>query len=276
MKELLRVKGLRVNLLQNARPIVKGMDFTLRESSALAIVGESGSGKTMTCKSVMRLLNPKIFTLSGSVRYRETELLALEEKAIRKLRGSEIAMIMQNPMSAFDPTCKIGAQIAETIRTRQKVNKRTAYAAGIRALENMNLPRCEHLMNSYPHALSGGMLQRIMIAITLLHEPDIIIADEATTALDVINQNVILDELAKMKERGIGLLIVTHDFGVAAKLADEVIVMRDGKIVEQGAADEVFANPKEYYTKELLEAGNLIREEEQRCLTSLTYPNGIS
>jgi ABC-type dipeptide/oligopeptide/nickel transport system ATPase component len=259
--DLLNVSGLHIGLCQAAGVIVRGVDFTLKESSALAIVGESGSGKTITCKSIMRLLNPKIFTVSGSIRYKGTELLCMKEKAIRKLRGNKMAMIFQNPMTAFDPASKIGSQIVETIRVHQKINKYDAYAAGIRALEKMNLPRCEQLMNSYPHTLSGGMLQRIMIALSLLHEPDIIIADEATTALDVVNQNVILDELKKMKEHGIGLLVVTHDFGVAAKIADDVMVMREGEIIERGTAYEVFTAPRKPYTKELLESSVLTREK---------------
>jgi ABC-type dipeptide/oligopeptide/nickel transport system ATPase component len=259
--ELLNINGLCVSLCQAAGVIVKGVGFTLKKSSALVIVGESGSGKTITCKSVMRLLNPKIFTISGSIRYKGTELLSMDEKTIRKLRGNKISMILQNPMTAFDPAGRIGSQIVETIRVHQKINRHDAYAAGIRALEKMNLPRCEQLMNSYPYMLSGGMLQRIMIALSLLHEPDIIIADEATTALDVVNQNVILDELIKTKENGIGLLIVTHDFGVAAKIADDIIVMRKGEIIEQGTAREIFTSPRESYTKELIESSVLTREK---------------
>lgn len=259
--ELLNISNLRIGLYQKAGDIVKGVDFTLKKSSALAIVGESGSGKTITCKSIMRLLNPKIFTISGSIRYKGTELLSMEEKTIRKLCGNKIAMILQNPMTAFDPASKIGSQIVETIRAHQKINKYDAYAAGISALEKMNLPRCEQLMNNYPHTLSGGMLQRIMIALSLLHEPDIIIADEATTALDVVNQNMILDELIKMKKTGIGLLIVTHDFGVAAKIADDVIVMREGEIIERGTAYEIFTDPRKSYTKALIESSVLIKEK---------------
>ncbi len=259
MTELLKVSSLCVGLKQTADPIVRKVSFALRAGRALAVVGESGSGKTMTCKSVMGLLNPQIFRVSGSIRYRETELLALEEKAMRALCGSKIAMIVQNPMTAFDPTAKIGAQVVETLRAHQRISKKDAYALGILALEKMNLPRCRQLMNSYPHTLSGGMLQRIIIALALIHEPEVIIADEATTALDVKNQNMVLEELAKMKGRGIGLLLVTHDFGVAAKLADEVIVMREGEIVERGTIYDIFEAPQETYTRELLKASILTR-----------------
>lgn len=259
MKELLKVSNLCVSLKQSACPIVKNVSFTLREGTALAVVGESGSGKTMTCKSIMQLLNPKTFAVSGSIRYRETELLSMGKKEIRALCGSKIAMIVQNPMTAFDPTAKIGAQVVETITAHQRISKKDAYDLGILALERMNLPRCGQLMNSYPFTLSGGMLQRIVIALSLIHEPEIIIADEATTALDVKNQNMVLEELEKMKQSGIGLLLVTHDFGVAAKLADDVIVMREGEIIERGTIYDIFESPQEAYTKELLKASILTR-----------------
>ncbi len=259
MTELLKVSKLCIGLKPQTFPIVKNVSFALREGTSLAVVGESGSGKTITCKSIMQLLNPKTFQVSGSIRYRKTELLTMDEKGIRALCGSKIAMIVQNPMTAFDPTVKIGAQIVETLMAHQRISKRDAYASGILALQKMNLPRCEQLMDSYPYTLSGGMLQRIIIALSLIHEPDIIIADEATTSLDVKNQNMVLDELEKMKRNGIALLLVTHDFGVAAKLADNVIVMREGKIIERGTVYDIFESPREAYTKELLKASILKR-----------------
>jgi nickel transport system ATP-binding protein len=259
MKELLKVSNLCVGLKGQTCPIVKNISFALQEGSALAVVGESGSGKTMTCKSVMQLLNPKTFEVSGRIRYRNTDILTMDEKGIRALCGSKIAMIVQNPMTAFDPTTKIGAQVVETLMVHRRIRKRDAYASGILALEKMNLPRCEQLMNSYPYTLSGGMLQRIIIALSMINEPEIIIADEATTALDVKNQNMVLKELEKMKGRGIALLLVTHDFGVAAKLADDVIVMREGEIIERGTVYDIFESPREDYTKELLKASILTR-----------------
>jgi len=257
MTELLKVSSLCVGLKNF--PIVKNVSFAMRAGTALAVVGESGSGKTMICKSIMRLLNPQTFEVSGSIRYKGTELQSMDEKGIRALCGSKMAMIVQNPMTAFDPVFKIGAQVVETIMAHQRISKRDAYALGILALEKMNLPRCEQLMNSYPYTLSGGMLQRIIIALALIHGPEMIVADEATTALDVKNQGLVLEELEKMKQSGIGLLLVTHDFGVAAKLADDVIVMREGEIIERGSVHDLFASPKEAYTKELLKASNLTR-----------------
>lgn len=261
MSDLLKVSGLCVGLRDAKQPIVADVGFTLREGAALALVGESGSGKTLTCKAILQLLGTRTFHISGSVFYREAELLSMKEQDIRALCGCRISMIVQNPMSAFDPAVKIGAQIVETIRAHKNMTKKDAYAVGRAALEKMNLPRCSQLMNSYPHTLSGGMLQRIVIALALILEPEIIIADEATTALDVKNQKDVLDEIEKMKKSGIGVLLVTHDFGVAAKLADDVIVMKDGKIVERGTVREIFASPKESYTKALLKASLLTKED---------------
>jgi ABC-type dipeptide/oligopeptide/nickel transport system ATPase component len=259
MSGLLWVDNLSVNLRQPDQPIVKKVGFRLEKSSALAIVGESGSGKTMVCKAIMGLLNPALFQVSGSIRFQGRDILAAGEKEMRGLRGARIALIVQNPMTAFNPAAKIGAQVVETIRAHQKISGREAYAAGLRVLEKMNLPRIGQLMNSYPHTLSGGILQRIVIALALLHKPDLIIADEATTALDVVNQNTILDELGAMKKRGIGLLLVTHDFGVAAKLADQIIIMREGSIVEWGRGYDIFTSPRENYTRELFNAAILTR-----------------
>lgn len=262
MSELLQVSGLCIGLRGAKEPIVSDVGFTLRKGAALALVGESGSGKTLTCKSILRLLGAGTFQISGSILYRGAELLSMREKEIRALCGHRISMIVQNPMSAFDPAAKIGAQIVETIRAHDKsITKKDAYAAGCAALEKMNLPRCSQLMNSYPHTLSGGMLQRIVIALALILEPEIIIADEATTALDVKNQKDVLDEIEKMKKSGIGVLLVTHDFGVASRLADEVVVMKDGRIIERGTVHEIFTSPKEPYTKALLKASLLEKED---------------
>ncbi|GAA0377430.1 ABC transporter ATP-binding protein [Bacillus horti] len=261
MSELLKVSDLSVRLKHSSRAIVQPISFALRTGRVLAIVGESGSGKTLTCKALMQLLDTKKFVLSGSIQFKGKELLSMAEKDIHIWRGKKIAMVVQNPMTAFNPTIRIGSQIVETIRAHQKLGKKEAYAAGIRALERMNLPRCEQLMNSYPDSLSGGMLQRIIIALSLIHDPDILIADEATTALDVKNQNLVLEEFEKIKSSGIGILLVTHDFGVVAKLADDMIVMRQGEIIERGTVFDIFSSPKEKYTKKLLEASNLTRGE---------------
>ncbi|MDF2922809.1 MAG: peptide transporter ATP-binding protein [Paenibacillaceae bacterium] len=260
MSVLLQVEKLDIRLRQGEEPLVRQAEFTVREGGALAIVGESGSGKTLICKAVMQLLNKRSFTVSGSIRYRGQELLGMEDKAVRSLCGNKLALIVQNPMTALDPTVKIGKQMVETLRAHVKIPGKQAVETVAAALERMNLPRCRQLMNSYPHALSGGMLQRVIVAMALMLKPDLIIADEATTALDVRNQGRILDELALLKRNGIGLILITHDFAVAARLADDVIVMKEGRRVESGPLRRVFASPKEAYTRELLAASILVRE----------------
>lgn len=270
MKKLLEVENLSIRLARQKQHLVRNTSFTLYEGTALAIIGESGSGKTLTCKAIMQLLNKKLFEIAGSIRYRSTELMTMDDKKIRSLCGSKLSLIVQNPMAAFNQTVKIGDQIIETIRAHRAVSKKEAHAIGIAGLQKMNLPRCEQLMNSYPFMLSGGMLQRIVIALSLILEPALIIADEPTTALDVHNQKVVLDELANIKKRGISLLLVTHDFGVAARLADYVIVMKEGRIVEFGTIHEIYSSPKDPYTRELLEASILNeRGSHVNCSQSL-------
>ncbi|RAV05567.1 ABC transporter ATP-binding protein [Paenibacillus sp. YN15] len=261
MSDLLEVNRLDIRLRQEGKLLVSQAGFKVREGRALAVVGESGSGKTLICKAVMQLLSRRSFAVSGSIRYRGRELLDMDDKAVRSLCGSKLAMIVQNPMTALDPSAKIGNQMAETLRAHLKIPRREALEAAAAALEKTNLPRPRQLMNSYPHALSGGMLQRIIVAMALMQKPDLIIADEATTALDVRNQGIILDELAQLKSTGIGLILITHDFAVAARLADDVIVMKEGRAVEAGPLQQVFASPQEAYTRELLAASILVREE---------------
>ncbi len=260
MSVLLEANGLSIKLKRDGRTLLQPADFILQPGEALAIIGESGSGKTITCKAIMRLLDRKVFEISGSIRFRGEELLAMHDKSMRRLCGSKLAMIVQNPMSAFNPTVKIGEHIVETVRAHKDIRRKDAYAMGIAALEGMNLPRAGQLMNSYPYTLSGGMLQRVVIALSLMLEPELIIADEPTTALDVQNQKLVLDELERIKGRGIGILLVTHDIGVAARIADRVLVMKDGEAVESGNAFDILHSPREAYTKELLKASRLDRE----------------
>lgn len=225
----------------------------------MGIVGESGSGKTLLCKAIMRLLNKNTFKVTGKIRYNNQDILKLDEEKARKIIGSKISMLMQNPMTAFNPMLKIGNQIIETLQAHLNINKKKAYDIGITGLKKMNLKEVDGIMNSYPYSLSGGMLQRIMIALSLMVEPSVIIADEATTALDVKTQNIILGEFEKISNKNIALIIVSHDFGVIAQIADDVIVMKDGKIIEEGTVFELFDNPEKKYTKKLLEARFLKR-----------------
>lgn len=254
---LLEVKNLTIQTKITKQKIVIDSSFCLEKGKSLGIIGESGSGKTITSKALMGLLNPCVFDINGRIEFDEQNLLTLRKKDRRLLCGSSIAMIMQNPMTAFAPMIKIGKQIIDTLRIHKKQSKKDLYALSIEALKIVNLTNTQNLMNSYPHELSGGMLQRIMIALTMLLNPKLIIADEATTAVDVISERLIVAELVKLKKKGISMIIVTHDFGIANSLCDDIIVMKNGEIVESGITAEVFCCPKHSYTKELVSASNL-------------------
>lgn len=258
-KKILEVENLRINVLDGT-PLVKGVSFKVCKGRVLGIIGESGSGKTMTCKAIMQLLSKKIFDISGKIEFKNRNMLDMKEKEINKIIGKDISMIMQNPMTAFNPMFKIGNQIIETLMTHSNITKKDAYDIGVKQLEKMNLDRAHEIMNSYPYSLSGGMLQRIMIAISLMLTPSVIIADEATTALDVKTQSLILSEFERIRDNDIGLIVVSHDFGVIARIADDVIVMKDGEIIENGTVYDIFDNTKDDYTKELLSA-RLLRKE---------------
>ncbi len=261
---LLCVRNLSVR--QKGGPIlVHDSSFDVEKDQCVGIIGESGSGKSMTCKAIMGLLPVKAFELSGSIRYRTAELLNSGESAFNEIRGKKIALIMQNPMTAFNPVFKIGNQMIETLRTHLTISKREAYALAVSHLQKMNLPRTEELMNSYPYTLSGGMLQRVMIAVALMMSPDLIIADEATTALDINTQALVLNEFRKIRATGISMLVVSHDFGVVARLADKIIVMKAGEIIEHGTTRNILINPKQAYTKELINAGILKKDRVVEC-----------
>lgn len=254
---MLEVEKLNITSIKQNKKILNDISFKLEKADILGILGESGSGKTMMCKAIMGLLNRKVFDVKGSILLNCEDLLKMNDKQIKGKIGKDISMIMQNPMTAFKPMSKIGTHIVETLKSHKKISKNQAYNIGIKELKAMNLKRIEEIMNSYPHMLSGGMLQRIMIAITLMLEPSLVIADEATTALDVNNQCVILEELKKIRNKGISIIVVTHDFKVVEKIAKDVLVMKDGNIVEKGTASQILTLPKKEYTKEFLKASLL-------------------
>lgn len=221
----------------------------------LGIVGESGSGKTMTCMSLLNLLPDKAKVVQGSIKFNNIDLLNVSTEDIRKVRGSEIAMIMQNPMIAFNPVRTIGRHFIETLRTHLPITKQQARKMALEYLEKTDLPNPENVLKQYPFQLSGGMLQRVMIAITMSLSPSIIIADEPTTALDVTNQLQVLKQLDKLrKEYNTCILLVSHDLGVIAQLADEVAVMYGGYIVEKAPVLKLFNRPMHPYTRVLLES----------------------
>jgi len=257
-EKLLSVENL--SITQNGGPtLVNSVSLAIESGKCLGIMGESGSGKSLTCKAFLGLLPIKTFAVSGDIAFCGQRLDALDMRAMNAIRGKDIAIVMQNPMTAFDPAFKLGNQIIETIRVHLPVKKQEAFEMAVCQLEKMKLPRVRELMNSYPHTLSGGMLQRTMIAIALMMSPKLIIADEATTALDISTQAVILTEFQKIRKLGIAMLVVSHDFGVVAQLADDLIVMKNGNIVERGRTSDVLRHPQTAYTRELMEASILER-----------------
>lgn len=236
-------------------PLVQDIYFELKPGRVLGLVGESGSGKTVTSLSLLQLLDHKTTSIEGSIQLNGRELNGLSAKEMRRIRGKEIAFIMQNPMNAFTPVYTIGNQFIETIRTHTALTKKEAFELAVTSLRDMNLPNPSDIMRKYPFQLSGGMLQRVMIAISLCLRPSVIIADEPTTALDVTNQLQVLRQLDWIRsEYNTSILLISHDLGVISELADDVIVMQNGRIVEKADVYQLFDHPQHEYTKKLLYA----------------------
>ncbi|WP_342416002.1 nickel import ATP-binding protein NikD [Paenibacillus sp. FSL R10-2782] len=255
--KVLEVSGLQVKLKTDAGAVslLEPIHFELKKGQVLGLVGESGSGKTVTCNALLQLLDRQTMDVEGSVRLNGRELNGMASEEIRRIRGKDIAFIMQNPMSAFTPVYTIGSQFMETIRTHTGLTTRQARDLAISALENMNLPDPAKLMKRYSFQLSGGMLQRVMIAISMCLRPAVVIADEPTTALDVVNQLQVLRELNRLRtEYDTSILLISHDLGVISQMADEVAVMQRGRIVEQAEVHQLFDQPQHEYTKMLLHA----------------------
>ncbi|MFF5857030.1 dipeptide ABC transporter ATP-binding protein [Streptomyces sp. NPDC012751] len=252
MNPLLDVRDLDVDF--DGRPAVRGVRLTLERGEVLGLVGESGSGKSVTALSVLGLL-PRNATARGSVRLDGTELLGAGERELTRIRGDRVAMVFQDPLSAFTPVYRVGDQIAEAVRAHRDVGRARARARAVELLDLVGIPEPALRARAFPHEFSGGMRQRAMIAMAMAGEPDLILADEPTTALDVTIQAQILDVLdTARRETGAAVLLVSHDLGVIAGMADRVAVMRDGQVVEQGTAREVFHHPREPYTRQLLAA----------------------
>jgi len=245
---------------------VHRISFKLDKGKVLGIVGESGSGKSVTSFSIMRLHDPKNAHIKGEIDFENISLLNLSDNEIRNFRGNKISMIFQEPMTSLNPVFTCGYQVQEAIILHQKIDKQTAKARTIALFKEVQLPRPEQIFDSYPHQLSGGQKQRVMIAMALSCNPELLIADEPTTALDVTVQKTILDLLLRLKdERNMGLIFISHDLGVISEIADELLVMYKGDIVEQGPAKELFQNPQHPYTKGLLAC----RPSPQRRLKKL-------
>ncbi len=252
---LLEVTDLRTSFFTDAGEVkaVNGISFNLDHGKVLGIVGESGSGKSVTAYSIMQILASTGKIVGGSIKLDGQELVSAGEKTMRKIRGNKVSIIFQDPMTSLNPTHTIGHQIMEAILLHTGRTKKEARERAVEMLRLVNINEPEKRMKQYPHELSGGMRQRVVIAMALACEPDILIADEPTTALDVTIQAQILDLMTSLqKELGMAIIMITHDLGVVAQMCDEVIVMYAGSICEQGTADEIFYNPRHEYTKGLM------------------------
>ena len=250
--KILEVDNLNVSFHTFAGEVraIRGVSFELYKGETLAIVGESGSGKSVSSKAIMGLLPPRNSEITnGSIKFKGNDLVKYSEKKMQKVRGKEIAMIFQDPMTSLNPTIPIGKQIMEPLRKHQGMNRDAARSRAIELLELVGIPDAEKRLKEYPHQYSGGMRQRVVIAIALACDPEVLIADEPTTALDVTIQAQILELLKEIQEKtGTAVIFITHDLGVVASIADRVAVMYAGEIVEIGTVDEIFYNPKHPYT----------------------------
>ncbi|MCM0625746.1 ABC transporter ATP-binding protein [Lysinibacillus sp. OL1_EC] len=255
-KTVLEVKDLRINFKTYAGLVhaVRGVNFDLKEGETLAIVGESGSGKSVTSNALMKLIpQPPGIYESGQILFNGRDLVPLTDKEMSKVRGNEIAMIFQDPMTSLNPTMKVGRQITEVILQHKKVSKNEAKKRAIELLTQVGIPFPEKRYNQYPHEFSGGMRQRVVIAIALAADPKLLIADEPTTALDVTIQAQILELMKEIQKNSkTSIIFITHDLGVVANIADRVAVMYAGQIVEYGTVNDIFYNPKHPYTWGLL------------------------
>ncbi|WP_141430808.1 ABC transporter ATP-binding protein [Bacillus sp. 03113] len=250
---LLEIKNLSVIDSRNELPIIKNLNFTLEANTCLGVVGESGSGKSMTAKAILGLTSPWL-NVTGEILFDGMNLLELSNKSLRKIRGQKICMVLQDAMSSFNPLYTIGKQMIETVRENLGVRKNEAIKLSLEALEKMCIRNPEQVMKKYPHQLSGGMLQRCMIGIAIMMKPDIIIADEPTTALDSINQREVVEEFKRLRElTGTSIIFISHDLGVVQYLAESLLVMRNGECVEYGNANEIFINPQHTFTKYLID-----------------------
>ena len=246
-----------ITSFETDRGLLRAVDqvsFSVPEGKTVGIVGESGCGKIVTAMSIVRLLpQPAGKILGGHVRFKGRDLLRASEAEIRKIRGGDIGVIFQEPMSALNPVHRIGRQVAEVFRLHKKISQKDAWDAATEMLRLVRIPAPEKRMMDYPHHLSGGMRQRIVIALALACKPSLVIADEPTTALDVTVQAQILDLMGKLQsEMGMSVILITHDLGVIAETCDDVVVMYAGRVVERASAEELFANPLHAYTRGLL------------------------
>jgi oligopeptide transport system ATP-binding protein len=256
--DLLAVRGLKVEFRTRygIAHAVNGVDFTVHAGQTLAILGESGCGKSVTAQAVMGILDsPPGYVTGGEVLYRGVDLLTLPEEQRRKVRGNHVAMIFQDALSALNPVFTVGWQIGEPFRKHRGMSRADAKKRAIELMEMVRIPAARERINDFPHQFSGGMRQRVMIAMSLAMDPDVLIADEPTTALDVTVQAQIMNLLADLRrDRNMGLILITHDMGVVADVADHICVMYAGRVVEDAPVNDIYANPAHPYAKALLES----------------------
>jgi peptide/nickel transport system ATP-binding protein len=263
----LSVSGLRTTLAfrEKSVDVVRGVSFSVQRGETLALVGESGCGKTMTALSIMRLLpDPPARLTGGQIRLEGRDITALPQDQMRRLRGDSISMVFQEPLTALDPVFSIGDQLVELIRAHRNVARQTAWDQAVEILKEVQIPSAEERMRDYPHQLSGGMRQRVMIAMALVLDPAVLVADEPTTALDVTIQAQILDLIkAEQEQRQLGVLLITHNLAVVSHVAQRVAVMYAGEIVEEAPTDQIFDDPKHPYTQGLLRSLPSATEERE-------------
>ncbi|SFB33522.1 oligopeptide transport system ATP-binding protein [Amycolatopsis marina] len=274
MSALLDVSGLVVAF--GDVPTVRGVSFAVEKGQTLAIVGESGSGKSLSSLAVLGLLPPQARVTAGDIRWEGQDLLALGDTEIRRLRGEQLAMIFQDPLSALNPSLTVGYQIAEMFRRRRGMRRRQARAQAIEAMTEVGIPDAGQRFGAYPHEFSGGMRQRVMIAIALALEPKLLIADEPTTALDVTVQAQVLRLLRRRQSEGLSMIIISHDLGVVARTAQSVVVMYAGQAVETGTVADVYPAPAHPYTVGLMAASPSARDGRREVLPIEGYPPDIA
>ena len=268
MSAILKVENLNVTLHHRraSKKLVENVSFEVRPGECLGILGESGSGKSMTVKSVLGLLD-KNFQVSGSAIFDGQDLLKESKEELRRLRGSRITMVLQNPMTCFDPLYRIGNQMAETFATHTSWNAQEIRTHSLEILEQMRIRNGEEVLEKYPHQLSGGMLQRIMIGIAMALQPELLIADEPTTAIDAITQNEILEEFIRIKkQKNTAMLFITHDLGAISRVADRILVMNSGHVVDSGSFDHILKHADDPYTRMLVEKRSAVMQRYRQIL----------
>ena len=268
MSAILKVENLNVTLRHRrvSKKLVEDVSFEVHPGECLGILGESGSGKSMTVKSVLGLLD-KNFQVSGSAIFDGQDLLKETKEELRRLRGSRITMVLQNPMTCFDPLYRIGNQMAETIATHTSWNVQEIRSRCLEILDQMRIRNGEEVLEKYPHQLSGGMLQRIMIGIAMALQPELLIADEPTTAIDAITQYEILEEFIRIKkQKNTAMLFITHDLGAISKVADRILVMNSGHVVDSGSFDHILKHADDPYTRMLVEKRSAVMHRYRQIL----------